>query len=110
MLVGRDSITLNRGPKVNHTRPAADPLFMSAAEAHGQRVLGIVLSGGDSDGSAGLLAIAEHGGTTLVQDPVEAAMPSMPRSAIKADHPDACLSIEEIAQRVHAFCSRGSAT
>jgi two-component system, chemotaxis family, protein-glutamate methylesterase/glutaminase len=110
MLVGRDSITLNQGPKVNRIRPAADPLFMSAAEAHGQRVLGIVLSGGDCDGSAGLLAIAEHGGTTLVQDPEEAAMPSMPRSAIKAGHTDASQSIEEIARRVRASCSHGSAT
>jgi two-component system chemotaxis response regulator CheB len=101
------TIRLSYGAKVHHTRPAADPLFISAAHAHGQRVLGIVLSGGDSDGAAGLRAITDHGGEGLVQDPAEAANPSMPRSAILADHPDACLPVEEIAQRVRAFCSLG---
>ena len=69
MVLGFDSIRLNQGPKVHYTRPAADPLFISAAEAHGKRVMGVVLSGGNSDGAAGLRAIAEHGGTALVQDP-----------------------------------------
>ena len=53
MLVERDRIRLDGGPKVRHTRPAADPLFVSAAEAYGERVIGIVLSGADSDGSVG---------------------------------------------------------
>jgi two-component system chemotaxis response regulator CheB len=99
-------IRLSRGPKVHHTRPAADPLFISAAEAHGEQVLGVVLSGGNSDGAAGLRAITAHGGTALVQDPKEAKMPFMPRSAIMADHPAACLSVAEVAERVCAFCSR----
>jgi two-component system, chemotaxis family, protein-glutamate methylesterase/glutaminase len=106
MILGYDRIRLNQGPKVHHTRPAADPLFISAAEAHGRRVMGIVLSGGDGDGAAGLRAIGEHGGTAFVQDPEEAEAPSMPRSAILADHPDACLAVEEIALRVRLFCSR----
>jgi two-component system, chemotaxis family, protein-glutamate methylesterase/glutaminase len=70
--------------------------------------MGVVLSGGDSDGATGLRAIREHGGTALVQDPKEAAMPSMPRAAIAADHPDACLTIEEIAKRIRRFCARGT--
>jgi two-component system chemotaxis response regulator CheB len=105
MLLGSDRITLNQGPKVHYTRPAADPLFISAAESHGQGVMGIVLSGGGSDGAAGLRIIREHGGTAIVQDPDEAAIPSMPLSALTADHPDACLPVAEIAQRVRAFCS-----
>jgi two-component system, chemotaxis family, protein-glutamate methylesterase/glutaminase len=107
MVLGDNNcIRLNQGPKVHYTRPAADPLFISAAEAHGRRVMGIVLSGGDGDGAAGLRAIGEHGGTAFVQDPDEAEAPSMPRSAILADHPDACLAVEEIAQRVRLFSSR----
>jgi chemotaxis response regulator CheB len=106
--LGFDSIRLNQGPKVHYTRPAADPLFISAAEAHGKRVMGVVLSGGNSDGAAGLRAIAEHGGTALVQDPKEAAMPYMPRAAIAADHPDACLKVEEIAKRIRSFCAGGT--
>jgi two-component system chemotaxis response regulator CheB len=109
MLLGADRIRLDQGPKVHHTRPAADPLFMSAAKTHGRRVMGIVLSGGDGDGAAGLRAVAEHGGTALVQNPDESRSPSMPLAAIMADHPDACLPVEEIAQRVRAFCSRGTA-
>jgi two-component system, chemotaxis family, protein-glutamate methylesterase/glutaminase len=97
---------LSQGPKVHYTRPAADPLFISAAEVHGQHVLGIVLSGGDGDGAAGLREITSHGGTALVQDPDEAVAPSMPYSAIKADHPEACLPVDQIAERVRAFCSR----
>jgi two-component system chemotaxis response regulator CheB len=105
MILRSDRIELNRGTKVHHTRPAADPLFISAAEAYGQRVMGIVLSGGGSDGSAGLRAIAAHGGTVLLQDPKEAATPFMPRSAMMVDHPDACLPVAEIARRVCVFCS-----
>lgn len=106
VVLGPDRIHLHRGPKVHHTRPAADPLFTSAAETHGQRVMGIVLSGGDSDGAAGLRAIAEHGGTALVQAPEEAVAPGMPLAAMMADHPDACLPVAEIGRRASLFCSR----
>jgi two-component system, chemotaxis family, protein-glutamate methylesterase/glutaminase len=105
MLVSRDRVRLDQGPKVRHTRPAADPLFASAAEAYGEYVVGIVLSGSDGDGSAGVLAIKEHGGVVLVQRPDEAVFPSMPQSAIAADHPDDCLTVHEIEQRVRTFCS-----
>jgi two-component system chemotaxis response regulator CheB len=107
MILDSDRIRLSQGPKVNFTRPAADPLFISAAESHRRSVMGIVLSGGDGDGAAGLRIIKEHGGTALVQDPKEAETPSMPLSALVADHPDACLSVAEIAQRVRVFCSSG---
>jgi chemotaxis response regulator CheB len=49
----------------------------------------------------------EHGGTAFVQDPKEAANPSMPGAAIAADHPHGCLSIEEIAKCVRSFLQRG---
>lgn len=107
MIVSDGHIRLNREPKVHHTRPAADPLFISAAEEYGPQVMGIVLSVGDSDGAAGLRAITKHGGMAFVQDPEEAAIPSMPLAAIMADHPDACLPAEQIAQRVRLFCSDG---
>jgi len=105
MLIERERIRLNRGPKVRHARPAADPLFVSAAEVYGERVVGIVLSGADSDGSVGLRAIKANGGMAFVQRPEEAAIPSMPLAAIAADHPDYCLSIQQIGERVRAFCS-----
>jgi two-component system chemotaxis response regulator CheB len=104
MLLEAAVIRLTQGPKVHYTRPAADPTFISAAKAYGSRVIGIVLSGGDGDGAAGLRVITEHGGTSFVQDPNEAETPSMPRSAILADHPDAVLPVELIARHVHSFC------
>ena len=100
MLLELGRVRLNRGPEVHHTRPAVDPLFISAAEISGERVIGVVLSGGDGDGAEGLRSIKDHGGETLVQHPEDAAIPSMPKAAIVMDHPDACLSVEEIVKRV----------
>ena len=105
ILLGPDRIRLSRGAKVHYTRPAADPLFVSAAETYRESVIGIGTSGGNQDGAAGLRAIKAHGGTSLVQLPNEAENPSMPRAAIAADHPDASLTIQEIAQRVAGFCA-----
>ena len=107
MLLEAGRIRLDQGPKVHHTRPAADPLFISAALSHVDRVMGIVLSGGDGDGAVGLRAIKHHGGMALVQAPEEAAVPSMPHAALAADHPDAWLPVQELAQRVRAFCFVG---
>jgi two-component system chemotaxis response regulator CheB len=100
ILLAGNAMRLSHGPKVHHTRPAADPLFISAAKTHGKRVIGIVLSGGDGDGAAGLLAIKQHGGIVFVQDPAEALAPSMPHAAIAAVHPDAVLPVAEIARLV----------
>ena len=99
-------MSLSAGPKVHFARPAADPMFISAAETHGNRVIGIVLSGGDGDGADGLLAIKQHGGKVFVQNPDEALAPSMPHAAIAAVHPDAVLPISAIADLVGGLCSR----
>ena len=104
MVVDIDRIRLNQDPKVHATRPAADPLFVSAANAHGNRVVGVVLSGEGSDGAAGLVAIKACGGRALVEDPRDAPVPSMPAAAVAADSPEA-LHIEALAGRVAEFCS-----
>ena len=96
---------LSRGAKVNHLRPAADPLFASAARIFGGKVLGVVLSGKGDDGAAGLAMIKSSGGTALVQHPDTAESPSMPLSALMMDHPDEFLLVVEIAERVRSFCS-----
>jgi two-component system chemotaxis response regulator CheB len=98
-------IRLDQGPKVHFTRPAADPLFASAAETYGGRVVGIVLSGGGSDGAEGLRAIMAHGGIGLVQEPEEATTPDMPFAALRHDHPEERLTADQLAERVAACCA-----
>lgn len=78
------SLALSVDDPVNYSRPAIDVLFESAADAFGPALVGIVLTGANHDGAAGLKAIAEAGGLTIVEDPASAASATMPAAAIVA--------------------------
>jgi two-component system chemotaxis response regulator CheB len=97
LLLEEGKIRVTRGPKENRFRPAVDPLFRSAAYTYGPRVIGIILSGGLDDGTAGLWLIKEKGGIAIVQDPSEAEVSSMPESAMREVNVDYCVSVTAMA-------------
>lgn len=99
-------IRLTFGPKVNHTRPAIDPLFESAARNNGPDVIGVILSGMLYDGTNGLLSIKQAGGITIVQDPEEALYSDMPASALQNLEVDYNLPVAKIASLINELAER----
>lgn len=96
LLVRGDCTAVVVGPKENGNRPAIDPLFRTAAQARGNRVVGVLLSGLLDDGTMGMWSIRRHGGRNVVQDPEEALFGDMPRSAIDHGAAERALPLEEI--------------
>ena len=108
LLVRQDhTLHLSRGPKENCTRPAVDPTMRSAALAYGPQAVGIVLTGYLDDGTAGLLAIKDRGGVAIVQDPLEATVPSMPRSALRHVPVDHCVAVADMASVMVTLAADG---
>ncbi len=95
------TLSLSDEGLVNFTRPAADPLFESAARAYGPQVIGCVLTGADSDGARGVEAVKDHGGTVVVQDPVTAEFHGMPKAAVGTGRVDHVLHLADIAPTIN---------
>jgi two-component system chemotaxis response regulator CheB len=96
------NLALSTAPKINHSKPAVDALFESAAGAFGKQVIGVVLSGGDGDGTEGLKAIKRQGGLSVIQSPVDAKAPGMPTTALLHDSPDYTVLVEELGPLLRA--------
>ena len=97
ILIEEDStLSLSADEKVNYSRPSIDVLFLSASDAFQEKLIGIILTGANDDGSKGLLEIKRNGGLTIVQDPMEAETPTMPLAAVKMADPEYILKVSEI--------------
>ena len=90
------TLALSIDPPVNFARPAVDVLFESAADVYGPALIGVIMTGAGFDGSNGLLKIKTSGGVTIVQDPADAEMDSMPKSALKMLKADYVVHLKKI--------------
>ena len=104
LLVERGHFALSADEPVMHARPAIDVLFQSAADAFGDGVVGVLLTGMSRDGSAGLNKIKARGGFAVVQDPQTAQGATMPKAAISSVLVDRVLRLEDIASFLAQLC------
>jgi chemotaxis response regulator CheB len=101
----KNSLRLKHSVARNFHRPSIDSMFESMARTFGKKLIGVVLSGSGSDGTNGITAIKNAGGTTIAQDPLEAEFGPMPKSAIASGCVDKVLRLAEIGPAIEALCS-----
>jgi two-component system chemotaxis response regulator CheB len=95
---------------VQFARPSIDVLFETAADAFGADAIGVLLTGANSDGAAGMCAIQRRGGYTIVQDPATAERPDMPLAALAAMTPSAVAALDDIPGLLVAACGQERAS
>ncbi|MFC4822011.1 chemotaxis protein CheB [Dokdonella ginsengisoli] len=99
---GRFSLSVDE--RVSFARPAIDVLFETAASACGKDLIGVVMTGANNDGAAGLRAIRRRGGVAIVQDPLDAQASAMPQAAIETAGADHVVPLEGIAPLLNRLC------
>ncbi|HEV7332805.1 MAG TPA: chemotaxis protein CheB [Flavisolibacter sp.] len=104
LLIENDhTFSLDYSEKIHYSRPAIDVTFETAAEAYGPRLMALLLSGANQDGTAGLQKIKRAGGFVMVQDPGEAIVSYMPKYAVDHVSVDRMLPAKEIAAAVRSL-------
>jgi two-component system chemotaxis response regulator CheB len=107
-LVERGHFALSTEAAVRYSRPSIDVMFESAADSYGERLIGLVLTGANDDGAAGITAIARNGGMTIAQDPATADKPTMPEAAIATGAVRRVVPVDEIAGVLAELCPAGT--
>jgi two-component system, chemotaxis family, protein-glutamate methylesterase/glutaminase len=97
------SISLSDDPPVNYSRPSIDVSFESAARVYRERLVGIILSGANSDGAIGIREIKKSGGLTVAQDPAEAQFKTMPLAAVNTGKVDKIMTLEKIRDFLNSY-------
>lgn len=105
LLVEPGYFSLSTDEPVSFARPSIDVLFESAADAYGDRTIGVILTGANHDGAQGLARIKAMGGYAIVQDPISAENCVMPKAAIAATTVDQILPLPAIAPHLMRLCS-----
>jgi len=94
------TFSLSTAEKLNYSRPSIDVLFESAAYVYSHKLIGVILTGANSDGAQGLKTIKHMGGKTIIQNPCSSLSPAMPRAALKLAKPEIKLKLEAIAEKL----------
>ena len=100
VLIEPGRLCLSVDEPVSYSRPSIDVLFESAADVYGSRVLAVLLTGANADGSKGMARVKQAGGVAIVQDPHTAESPEMPAAAIARAPVDCVLPLEDIAAEI----------
>ena len=108
LYVEPDGFSLSIDDAVLYSRPSIDVLFESAADIYRDRLIAVVLTGANEDGAHGIAAVKRLGGYAIVQNPVEAERPEMPRAALRAIDPDQVLSLAAISCALAELCGAGA--
>ena len=106
LLIEKDyTFSLDYSEKINYSRPSIDVTFQTAADAYGEQLVCLLLSGSNADGVNGLISVKKNGGITLAQDPDSAQVTYMPEQAILRANVTDILKIEQMANYINSLNS-----
>jgi two-component system chemotaxis response regulator CheB len=104
LMIERNGFALSTEAPVAYARPSVNVLFESAADIYQERIVGVILTGANTDGARGLAKIKAYGGLCVVEDPQGAESRGMPQAAVAATPVDAILPLPEIAPYLNQLC------